>query len=327
MTTDTGTSIGTDAAAIAELDRERPGRQADAQAPSCRLCGCAVAFALRARDRGTDFDYDACAACGALQLRTIPADLAHPYGPDYYTARQRVASGPPGGRLGLRRLRTRLRLGLPSGPLARALSGRRYGRFEWFRRTGTGLDDPILDVGCGAGRLLFRLHADGFRRLVGIDPHLASETARRAAGRPGLRLEVASPETHAGTYHLVMAHHSFEHMPEPRRAFAAMAARVAPGGWLLLRVPLADSWAAAEYGAGWAQLDAPRHLQIPTRRSIAILAEAAGFRVEHVVDDSGPFQIAGSVGGARGLAARRRAAALRRAGQGDQAAFYLRRLP
>jgi SAM-dependent methyltransferase len=287
------------------------------------------------------FDYGVCGACGALQLEAIPADLARHYGADYYTARQRVASGPPGGRLGGRRLRTRLRLALPPGPLARALSGRRYGRFEWFRRTQTGLDDPILDVGCGAGRLLFRLHADGFRRLVGIDPNLAPETARRAAGRAGLRVEAVPPECHAGTYHLVMAHHSFEHMAEPRRAFAAMAARVAPGGWLLLRVPLADSWAAAHYGAEWAQLDAPRHLQIPTRRSIAILAEGAGLRVEHVEDDSGPFQIAGSEAGrsagdealgagaraVRWLGVRRRAAQLRRAGQGDQAAFYLRRMP
>ncbi|MBY0400765.1 class I SAM-dependent methyltransferase, partial [Myxococcota bacterium] len=225
------------------------------------------------------------------------------------------------------------RLGLPAGRLARAFSGRRYGRFEWFRRTQTGLDDPILDVGCGAGRLLFRMHADGFRRLVGIDPHLAPEAVRRAAGRPGLSLETASPESHRGAYHLVMAHHSFEHMAAPRGAFAAMAGLVAPGGWLLLRVPLADSWACAHYGAAWAQLDAPRHLQIPTRRSIALLAEAVGLRVEHVEDDSGPFQIVGSEApgaGARALrwlAVRRRAAALRRSGQGDQAAFYLRRVP
>ncbi|MFO0689897.1 MAG: methyltransferase domain-containing protein [Myxococcota bacterium] len=298
--------------------------------PRCRLCGGATAFALRARDRTTaeaaHFDYVACAACGALQLASIPADLARHYGADYYTARQRLASGPPGGWLGLRRLSTRLRLALPPGPAARILSGRRYGRFDWFRRTGTGLDDPILDVGCGAGRLLFRLHADGFRRLVGIDPHLSPRTAQRAAGRPGLQLAAVPPERHEGAYHLVMAHHSFEHMAEPRRAFAAMAARIAPGGWLLLRVPLADSWACRHYGAGWAQLDAPRHLHVPTRRSVALLAEATGLRVEHVEDDSGPFQITGSEGeGGSRLAARRRAAALRRAGEGDQAAFYLRR--
>ncbi|MBK7949012.1 MAG: methyltransferase domain-containing protein [Deltaproteobacteria bacterium] len=340
---------GTDASAI--VDRA----PASAGAGACRLCGGATGFVLRARDRtaravandlaaairGPLFEYAACSVCGALQLESIPADLARHYGADYYTARQRIASGPPGGWLGARRLRSHLRLALRPGPLAHALSGRRYGRFDWFRRTETRLDDPILDVGCGAGRLLFRLHADGFRRLVGIDPHLSPETARHAAGRPGLRLEAVPPERHAGTYHLVMAHHSFEHMAEPRRAFAAMAARVAPGGWLLLRVPLADSWAAAHYGADWAQLDAPRHLQIPTRRSIALLAAGAGLRVEHVEDDSGPFQIAGSEAAgsasgealgagaraARWLAVRRRAARLRRAGQGDQAAFYLRRMP
>ena len=293
-------------------------------------------FALSALDRtrtdGRCFDYVECVTCGALQIETIPSDLESAYGDDYYTAHQRH---PRAARLlPLRRALARLRLRLRPAFLARAISGRRYGRFEWFRRTQTGLDDAILDVGCGSGRLLFRLHGEGFRALVGIDPRLAPETAVRGRGCPGVRFERADPEAHRGRYLLVMAHHSFEHMADPLRGFEALAALVAPGGSLLLRVPLADSWARVHYGADWAQLDAPRHLQIPTRASIGRLAERTGLRVEHVVDDSGVFQIWGSerslprAGAARfirWLAARRQAARLRRAGDGDQAAFYLRR--
>jgi SAM-dependent methyltransferase len=318
-------------------------RSEEDEAQGCRLCGGEVEFALRARDRtrsdGTVHDYVACGACGTLQLARLPADLARAYGPTYYTRRQRLPATRAGGWLGWRRVRAQLVLRAARRPslrrLARALAGRRYGRFDWFVHTATRLDDPILDVGCGSGRLLLRMAGDGFRCLVGIDPALPDETLARTAARPGLRFERTGPECHAGTYHLVMAHHSFEHMLAPRRAFAAMAARVAPGGWLLLRVPLAEGEAFERDGADWAQLDAPRHLQIPTRRAIERLAREQGLVVARVVDDSGPFQLLGSgrppraglatFGPLRALVARWRARAWRRAGRGDQAAFYLRR--
>lgn len=305
----------------------------------CGYCGEPVVIALSARatDRpsGPVYDYVECTTCGGLALATALSADGADYGADYYTARQRVVRRANPLVRSLRRGLTRFRLGLRSGRFARALSGRRYGRFEWFRRTDTGPDDPIVDVGCGSGRLLFRLHAEGFRNLVGLDPHLSPETVARAASHPGLRFERGIPQTHRGRYRLVMAHHSFEHMPAPRESFAALAALVAPGGSLLLRVPLADSFARRHYGADWAQLDPPRHLHIPTRRSLAILAAANGLELFDVEDDSGVFQIWGSErerpgsGPARfvaWLAARRIAARLRRAGEGDQAAFYLRRL-
>ncbi len=330
-------------------------------AEACGYCGGAVALVLSApapdRPSGPVYDHVECAECGALALVGArdageagdrgevseaaagdARDEASDYGPDYYTARQRTPGPARRSVRALRRLRARLLLGLRSGRLARALSGRRYGRFEWFRRTGTGLDDPILDVGCGSGRLLFRLHAEGFGRLVGLDPHLPPAAAARAVGLSGLRLERGPLAGHRGRYRLVMAHHSFEHLPDPRASFAALAALVAPGGCLLLRVPLADSFARRHYGARWAQLDPPRHLHLPTRASLARLAAAEGLELFHVEDDSGVFQILGSErarpGGGparrvrallRGIAARRTAARLRREGRGDQAAFYLRR--
>jgi SAM-dependent methyltransferase len=305
----------------------------------CVYCAGPVVHALSARapDRpaGPVYDYVECTVCGGLALSPSEAAAEVDYAGDYYTARQRIAGRVPPLVRVLRRRLTRFRLGLRAGRFARAVSGRRYGRFDWFRRTGIGPDDAILDVGCGSGRLLFRLHADGFRDLVGLDPNLPPATAARAADHPGLRFERGTPQSHRGRYRLVMAHHSFEHMPDPRASFAALAALVAPGGCLLLRVPLADSFARRHYGAAWAQLDPPRHLHIPTRASLEHLAAAEGLAIFHVEDDSGVFQIQGSErdrprgGPARlvhWLAARRAAGRLRRAGRGDQAAFYLRRL-
>jgi SAM-dependent methyltransferase len=226
---------------------------------------------------------------------------------------------------------------VPPAPFAH----RHAHRLEWFRRTGTRQSDPILDVGCGDGRLLWWLHRAGFDDLTGIDAFLRSASPGRDASP---RFERRALEEHEGRYRLVMAHHSFEHMRDPRRAFAAFGRLVSEEGWLVLRVPNAEGWARRHYGADWVQLDAPRHLHLHTRRSIEALAGREGFRVVGIVDDSGPFQIWGSElyrrgisleGGGRGgrralslrerVSARRRAAALRAQGLGDQACFYLQR--
>ncbi len=322
------------------MERER-SRQPEGES-TCRFCLGPVSPALTARDvlaQGDErFAYSECDVCGSLQIDEIPEDLERYYGLDYYTRSQSLPTIRRGVSRRIARAVTRARL-LP-GRLSRALSGRRFARLDWFRLTGTRLDDPILEVGCGSGRLLTHVSRAGFDSLLGIDPTC------RAPGCAaiGLRFERQSLAQVQGRFRLVMAHHSFEHMPEPRRSFARLAERLERGGHLLLRVPIADSWARRHFGADWVQLDAPRHLQIPTRRAIETLAKTAGLRLIRVEDDSGPFQIwgsevlrkgrsfaAGSRAARRGLGIRARIGArwqarrLRRRGLGDQACFYLRR--
>jgi len=312
----------------------------------CRVCGGDLRPALTARERmiGTreTFDYLECECCGCLQIREIPADLERFYGGAYYTTRQA-----PGGRrrahawrrAGGRAL-SLLRLGLARRFGLRI--GRRFGGFSWLARTGTGLDSSILDVGCGSGRLLQRMDRAGFTRLTGLDERLPRSLEEGA----GPRLIRLSFEAYEGHHHLVMAHHSFEHVRDPRAAFAAFARLVEPGGWLLLRTPRADGEPRSRYGAHWVQLDAPRHLHLHTRASIETLAHASGFRLVAVEDDSGPFQVWGSElyrrdvalseAGRSGrrifgvwtrLGFRWQARVWRRAGRGDQACFYLQRDP
>jgi len=327
---------------------ETPGTSGSRVAESfdpCRICGGPVAFWVEARERmiGTReaFDYHECLRCGCLQIAAIPMDLERFYASGYYTdtqTRRPVRTGPTRLRW-LRRRSSRLRLAIARRTGLRL--GRRFGGFGWLVRTETGLDDDILDVGCGSGRLLDRMARAGFTRLTGIDERLPSERA----GHPGPRLLRVALEKYVGRHHLVMAHHSFEHMRDPRAAFRAFAALVEPGGWLLLRMPVADGEARRRYAEDWVQIDAPRHLHLHTRASVEVLANEAGFRLAHVEDDSGPFQVWGSElyrrdialseagrGGAglfgwpARLGFRWRARRWRRAGRGDQACFYLQRI-
>jgi SAM-dependent methyltransferase len=201
----------------------------------------------------------------------------------------------------------------------------------------------VLDVGCGAGALLLALQSAGFRHLLGIDPYPAGEARWRAP-------LIQSREIHqvSGQWDLVMFHHSFEHIPDPRGTLEAVAQLLAPEGVCLIRVPLAGSYAWAHYGPDWVQLDAPRHFFLYTEESLRRLTSEAGLEISKVVYDSTAFQFVGSElyrrdiplrstapadiqARAAAFTAEERAALERRAQElnarcrGDQAAFYIRK--
>jgi SAM-dependent methyltransferase len=291
------------------------------------------------------FEYFECGRCGCLQIEEIPADLSPYYRRDYLS----FTDPPRASRLqrSLKRARARHAFGRAS-PLG-ALVLRAFGSaksIDWVRTAGGSLDTEILDVGCGAGHLLREMHDAGFTRLTGIDPFLPDGV--RAPD--GVSLRRCGLEECAGSYGLVMLHHSFEHMPDPASALGAVRRLLRPGGCALIRIPLAGSFAWREYGPDWVQLDAPRHLHLHTPASMRLLAERAGLEVDRVEFDSTGFQFWGSEQYRRGIplfdarsyavapgravfspaeiaAFEARARELNRSGEADSACFYLRRAP
>jgi SAM-dependent methyltransferase len=206
----------------------------------------------------------------------------------------------------------------------------------------------ILDVGCGAGRLLHSLAGIGFQSLLGIDRFLRADRAGAAPGNPGCRIERLDISEVRGPFDLVMFHHSFEHLDDPEGTLRHVARLLAPGGWCLIRTPTPSSFAWREYGTDWVQLDAPRHLCLASVAGAARLADRAGFRLLEVRDDSTAFQFWGSEQYRRGIplesersyakhpdaspfsrreirAFEARARELNRRRDGDQVALYLRR--
>ena len=101
-----------------------------------------------------------------------------------------------------------------------------------------------LDVGCGAGLLaepLARLGA----KVTAVDaaPELI-EVARAHAAAAGLSIDYRAVGVEAldGAYDLVTAMEVIEHVADPAAFVAALAARLAPGGLLILSTPNRTAW-------------------------------------------------------------------------------------
>ena len=287
------------------------------------------------------FAYIECGACGCLQIAEIPGDLGKYYPASYYSFRRENLKSLRPIRSFFSRIRARHCL-LGSNRLW-GLRSKRYGSCEWFKKTGPGFDSRILDVGCGSGRRLLGMAEEGFAHLAGQDVFIP-ETIDYGNGVRVLKTELAEL---AGEFNLIMLHHSFEHMAAPKAVMRELHRLLAPGGWALIRIPVAArAW--RDYGVDWVGVDAPRHFFLHTVKSMCLLADGAGFETADVVFDSGALQfwaselIRGDLplleqtpGGLRSRkhlfsrremrAFKKRAAELNRRGEGDAACFYLRK--
>lgn len=310
-------------------------------------------FGLRER-----FTYFQCSQCGCLQIATFPPDIARYYPEKYYAhvgGREALPTEPEGALRALaRRVRNRfavLQRGVVGGILHRAWPNEElvtciatHFPGHGVRDSSLGVRSRVLDVGCGAGDLLVGLQSAGFRSLLGIDIYSTDgEPMRRAPLIQNRRIEEVS-----GQWDLVMFHHSFEHMEDPRGILETVVRLLAPNGVCLIRVPLVSSYAWDHYGVDWAQLDAPRHLFLHTEESLRRLVDDAGLEISRIVYDSNSFQFVASElyrrdiplyptspAEAEALASaftpeevasfERHARDLNAERRGDQAAFYLKR--
>ena len=315
--------------------------------PTCRACLSTITnepFDVRAQffgGQGTH-EYVECGTCGTIQMLVFPNDI-----PALYPPSVRPGFEEPGV---VKRFMLRQRANAARGArwnfLGRVLVGR-YGMPDWapwMANTGAVPGTRILDVGSSDGELLVALSAAGYRHLTGIDPFVAHDRNYRG----GVRVLKQRLEDHAGAYDLIMLNHSLEHMTEPSDALVEVNRLLAPDGWVMVRLPVAGGYGWRTYGRHWFGLEAPRHLVLPSVDGMARIAARAGFTVVKTVYDGhagffamgeaaqrglpfdGPRRPArqraaeifspSEMAGFRALAAQRNAA-----GDGDTAAFYLRR--
>jgi SAM-dependent methyltransferase len=279
------------------------------------------------------FEYIECSRCGSLQIADVPSDLEKYYPKEYYSF---CASQPSM----LEEYLKRKQLGYFLG--RRSLLGRILSIacgcpefLDWIRRTGISPEDKILDVGCGNGHLLKHFEIAGFHHLTGIDPYLKEE---KSSDSVTLYRKFLSEMD--GAFDFIYMSHSLEHTGNPAKEMAEIYRLLRPQRYALVSVPVASSYAWRKYDINWVQLDAPRHLFIPSSEGLRILVERSGFELREIVFDSYEFQFWGSELYERGLklaktnpkahfrrrqlrAYRRQAESLNAAGDGDSACFYL----
>jgi SAM-dependent methyltransferase len=253
---------------------------------SCHYCHSTQGTNFLATERmlgiGGEFTYASCASCGSIQLLTIPQDLGPYYPSDYYSLGRLQPSGDLRNFLKQIRMRAFLATGY-------SLFSPRFGGY-WLKKLNPKFSDRIADVGCGNGQLLYELHVAGFEDLHGFDPYLP-KTEQLAPGLKLWKQDLAETDL---KFDLLMLHHSFEHLADPEAVLKACCARLNPGGRLLVRCPVADATLWKEKQALWVQLDAPRHLSIPSTQGFVGAAQRSGFEMKEILFDSTAFQFWGT---------------------------------
>lgn len=157
--------------------------------------------------------------------------------------------------------------------------------------------EQILDVGCGSSphRLAAMKHC-GYSKVQGIDPFVASDSSYY--GVPVRKCSIS--ETY-GEFALVMFHHSLEHVTNPLKDLADAVRLLRRGGLCIVRLPISGGYFWRHFQRYWIELDAPRHLLIPTKQGLGALANRAGLNVERIEFDSEPWEIEASRQYERGI--------------------------
>jgi len=243
---------------------------------------------------GGNFHYNYCHECKGLELTDVPRDMSKYYPQqDYYSFKRNE-----GDLENLSSITSKIRKAKAAhllfnkksiiGALA-SIGYKMPDYYHWLKKTNVDFDSEILDVGCGNGDLLFKIRKLGFRKLTGVDPFISSDNI----GKEVSLLKKTIFDL-ASQFDLVMSHHSFEHMEGPQSHLIRLARLLKVDGTLLIRTPVTNSYCWEKYGVYWAALDAPRHINIQSHRSMEILAENAGLTITDLWHDASSFQFWGS---------------------------------
>jgi SAM-dependent methyltransferase len=132
----------------------------------------------------------------------------------------------------------------------------------------------VVEVGCGYGYFL-----DACRELgmttVGVDPAHSAERAReRGHDVHAMWLEAFTPDA---PFDVLALFEVLEHLPRPHEALLHMRQWLAPGAVLALSTPSYSGVPARLLGRKFPLVTPPDHLELFTKRGLALLLDRAGF--------------------------------------------------
>jgi SAM-dependent methyltransferase len=135
----------------------------------------------------------------------------------------------------------------------------------------------LLDVGCGRGDYLRRMHGLGWT-VMGVEPDPIAATLAEKAG-----IQVFRGTLHAACLpdeiaDQVTMQHVLEHLPDPCEVITEIFRLLKPGGRLVLYTPNTRSLGHRVFRGSWRGLEPPRHLILHSPRSLGRLLARAPFQ-------------------------------------------------
>lgn len=255
---------------------------------TCEICGSNDLRELFPKEmmKGGDgpFRYVHCIACGSTYQPVRLDDYGKYYPGSYYSFRYQE---PRGFSARLRQFKRVLRnryYFYGRGWIGRLLAGARPCPVNHLsRHIQLRPDMAILEIGSGTGELLHEIADVGVRRAVGIDPFLPNDIKfRNGAQVLKMSIEAYGRKYPDEKFDLIMFNHSLEHSPTPQLDLQRITRHLAPDGEILVRLPVAGSAIAEQYGEHWWSLDAPRHIYLFSVRSMELFAQKCGLKVKRI---------------------------------------------
>jgi SAM-dependent methyltransferase len=138
----------------------------------------------------------------------------------------------------------------------------------------------LLDIGAAFGFAVAEAQAAGWAAMgLEISAVAAAQASRTAAGRVVVANALSTPFA-SQRFDAVTLWDVLEHLPDPHAAMAEAARLLRSGGRLVLTTGDVGSLAARLSGPRWHLYTIPEHLFFFSRRSLRLLLEAHGFRIE-----------------------------------------------
>jgi SAM-dependent methyltransferase len=143
------------------------------------------------------------------------------------------------------------------------------------------LPGRMLEVGCSTGNYMEEARSAGWD-VEGIE---FSSDAAAVARSKGFAVHIGAieqVESFRRDYDVITAWMVLEHLHEPVTALRKLRSWIKPGGYLVALVPSAESLSRTMFGARSYDLQLPTHLYHYTPKTIGILLDKAGWRLERV---------------------------------------------
>jgi len=141
-----------------------------------------------------------------------------------------------------------------------------------------GIGEQLLEIGVGSGSFLAYAKVHGYAP-IGCD--LSAVICSRVERETGITMHCGPLESLSDKqlFDAVVMNHVLEHVSDPVALLKAVRVRLKPGGVLHLAVPNVEAWEARL--SGWNSYE-PYHLLYFTPRTLQLVAEKAGFEIQHL---------------------------------------------